>query len=157
MRPLDAEAYQEALEPPRFTVGTRTFTGRVLSVFEQAAFDVRFAKLAAGALSEQDASTLMREYLEALFPSAPEPPDPRARWARWLWACTRVFGTPPPPPTLTPVDVFLALPIAAQMQGLADFAQSRRTIPQPPGSGVAAGESTTKRRTAAAGSRLASR
>jgi hypothetical protein len=134
MRAFDAEAYLAALEPPAFRAGTRLYTGRVLSVFEQAAFDVRFAQMANGQLSPQETARVFREYIEALFPAPAAPADTRSWLARWLWRLTRVLGTPPPPEPLAPADVFFALPVIAQMQGLEDFAKSRRTMPQPPGS-----------------------
>lgn len=143
MRAFDTEAYLEACEPPAFTVGTRTYVGRVLSVFEQAAFDVRFAAAREGKLDAVATDALFRDYLTALFPPPEVPADPRSWRARWLWRLTHVLGTPPPPAPLNPVDVFFALPVLAQLQAFEDFAASRRRMPHPPGNAESDGATTS--------------
>ena len=129
---LDIEAYLAALEPPRFSAGSRVYVGRVLSVLEQAAFDVRFSRLAE---KGEDAGPLAREYIEALFPSPPPPIDARSWWRRLAWRLLR-RGSGPPVIPLAPVDVFFALPRSAQLTYFADFTRSRLKNVHPAGSGI---------------------
>jgi hypothetical protein len=76
------------------------------------AFSPQIAMMDADVLTDEESVALMREFVEAMFPPPP------ARYARKHW-----FGRKRVIPQITPADVFFALPLAAQLEGISRFVQ----------------------------------
>lgn len=64
---FDADAYAEALAPPRFKYRGRLYTGRPLSEEEWVRFDARVQQAARKEMSDAEFTALTRELVDAMF------------------------------------------------------------------------------------------
>jgi hypothetical protein len=132
---FNADAYVQALEVPSFTVGKRTYRGRLMSALEWQAFGRQFEAMEAGALTDDESRALVREFVEALFP-APPPQVTR-----------HFFGLIKRPlPQITPADVFMAMPVPVQLEALKSFARCLTMTLPTSGSGAEDGSRGSDRR-----------
>lgn len=131
---FDFTAYDRALEPPRFTVGVRTYVGVVPSAHAMARYEGAFAKADRGELTDAEADALLDALARELFP--PDPAPPRPPLARRVWRRLRLVREPP---ALQAHEVFRAQRLEAQMAALASFSASRTTRAPAPGSSATTG------------------
>lgn len=117
-----AEEWAAALEPPTFAVGARTYTGRVLSIEEWAPFADASMRAGRGELSDAETAVLVRRMVGAMFPPDPTPPPRRCLlgWRRRT------------PDSVTPADVFCALPWPVQLVYLQSFSRCQAQLLTPP-------------------------
>lgn len=109
---FDANAYLDALKPPTFTVGDRTWRGRFLGVDSWFRLQERVEQLETGNLSVLEMRKLIRDLTGAIFD------PPRAWWHRLI---------PWRPKYGEAVQAMDSLPLAAQMDALRTFIESQVT------------------------------
>lgn len=110
---FDADAWIRAEEPPTFIVGGATYVGQQFSVLEGERLLQKLIKAGSNDLTDVAALKLMREVVETLFP-----PAKRRWWQRR---------------SLSTVDLFFAMPLAAQLAAIQTFSRSlaRQMLPSP--------------------------
>jgi hypothetical protein len=131
---FDFNAYERALEPPRFVVGARTYVGVVPSAHALAPYEETFARADRGELTDAEADRLLDALARELFP--PDPAVPPASLGRRVLRRLRLVREPP---VLTPSEVFRAQRLDAQFEAIAHFCASRTTRAPAPGSSATTG------------------
>ncbi|HRN54756.1 MAG TPA: hypothetical protein PK788_14770 [Gemmatimonadaceae bacterium] len=87
---FDANTYLDALDPPKLTIGSETFTGRFLSVDEYARVAEKMGRYGEGKMGWEEQKRMFKELCDLIFP--PVNPYPDVPW----WK--RLFSPPPVAP-----------------------------------------------------------
>jgi hypothetical protein len=124
-----AEEWAAAVEPPTFTVGARTYSGRVHSIEEWLPHATGVERGQRGELTDAETAAAVRRLVEAMFPPDPAPPPRRSLRRRVIGRALGIRATPPP--ALTPADVFCALAWPVQLAFLANFSRCQAQLLKP--------------------------